>query len=123
MDGPSWEAIWPLLHLDDVVQLRTSPKFLEQGQQISCGELFFFMMQKESYVTPGDFVSTPFDAHVFMRWFRQESFSLLRDFQLAHDSELAWAPTGTKMHFGLKGREDRKRNIQNGRPGYVGLGH
>ena len=27
------------------------------------------------------------------------------------------------MQSGLKGREDRKRNIQNSRPGYVGLGH
>ena len=54
----------------------------------SCGELFF-LMQKEPYVTPGDFVSSRFDAHEFMRWFRQESLSLLRDFQFAHDSELA----------------------------------
>ena len=87
MDGSSWEAIRPLLHSDDVVQLRTSANFWNNGSKYgSCGELFF-LMQKEPYDTSGDFVSTPFEVHVFMRVLEQGS-GRLRDYEFAHDSEL-----------------------------------
>ena len=46
MSGPSWEAIWPLLHPDDMVQSRTSAEFRNEGSTYGpYGEPFFFLMQ------------------------------------------------------------------------------
>ena len=95
MDGPSWAATWPLIHLDDVVQLRTSAtvgnKVSKYGQY---GELFFFLMQKEPYGYFRDFVSLPLGRHKFMLGLKRESSRRLRDNEFDHDSEFAWSRIG-----------------------------
>ena len=62
-------------------------KYWNKGSKLWIVRRTFLLLGAERAVCySGDFVSTPFDAHEFMRWFRQESFFLFRDFQFARDS-------------------------------------
>ena len=72
-----WELMSPPLAPDDVVKLRIAATEWNKGTKYRpYGELFFFLMQKEPYETSGDFASTPFEVHDFMRVLEQVSGSL-----------------------------------------------
>ena len=96
MERPLWELIGPLLAPQKLGA--AAKEWNKGGKHGPYAEHFFFLMQKEPYVTSGNFVSTPFEVHEFMRVVEQGS-GRLWDYEFAHDSELAWTP-GKKLWLG-----------------------
>ena len=47
---PPWEALWPFMSACDILQMRVTSKEVNDTKKYGpCGELFFFLMRRETF--------------------------------------------------------------------------